>query len=212
MDKHNTEGHIAPYPHAAAGWGALKYVALNLLKEKVEPGKLKALLAQNQPDGFDCPGCAWPDREHASTFEFCENGAKAVAAEATSKRAGHGRHRQGHGHAGRFRTCRHAADLWPESGHQPSAHDGRIARLRQARRADRVDQSAARTGPGTFYQSAKPAGNDQQRQHPHQLDVRAAGAERRLCAAQGAGQASRRCCCRRWAAPKSTCAAAGRKA
>ncbi|CDG83839.1 FdhF/YdeP family oxidoreductase [Janthinobacterium agaricidamnosum] len=88
MDKHNTEGHIAAYPHAAAGWGALKYVALNLLKEKVEPGKLKALLAQNQPDGFDCPGCAWPDREHTSTFEFCENGAKAVAAEATSKRAG----------------------------------------------------------------------------------------------------------------------------
>jgi molybdopterin-dependent oxidoreductase alpha subunit len=44
------------------------------------------LLKQNQPDGFDCPGCAWPDREHASTFEFCENGVKAVAAEATSKR------------------------------------------------------------------------------------------------------------------------------
>ena len=40
----------------------------------------------NQPDGFDCPGCAWPDREHASTFEFCENGVKAVACEATSKR------------------------------------------------------------------------------------------------------------------------------
>ena len=38
----------------------------------------KTLLKQNQPDGFDCPGCAWPDREHASTFEFCENGVKAV--------------------------------------------------------------------------------------------------------------------------------------
>jgi len=44
------------------------------------------LLAQNQPDGFDCPGCAWPDKEHTSTFEFCENGVKAVAAEATAKR------------------------------------------------------------------------------------------------------------------------------
>ena len=32
------------------------------------------------------PGCAWPDRNHASTFEFCENGAKAVAAEATARR------------------------------------------------------------------------------------------------------------------------------
>src|SRR5680860_55278 len=43
----------------------------------------------NQPDGFDCPGCAWPDpapgdRSHA---EFCENGAKAVAEEATKERA-----------------------------------------------------------------------------------------------------------------------------
>lgn len=77
---------IEPYTHPAAGWGALKYVALNLLKEKVTGGNYRTLLKQNQPDGFDCPGCAWPDREHASTFEFCENGVKAVAAEATSKR------------------------------------------------------------------------------------------------------------------------------
>ncbi|NEK70768.1 MAG: CbbBc protein, partial [Xanthomonas perforans] len=33
-------------------------------------------------------GCAWPDRDHTSTFEFCENGAKAVAAESTARRAG----------------------------------------------------------------------------------------------------------------------------
>jgi molybdopterin-dependent oxidoreductase alpha subunit len=78
---------IEPYTHPAAGWGALKYVALNLLKEKVSGGNYRTLFAQNQPNGFDCPGCAWPDRDHASTFEFCENGAKAVAAEATSKRA-----------------------------------------------------------------------------------------------------------------------------
>jgi molybdopterin-dependent oxidoreductase alpha subunit len=80
------EARIEPYPHPAAGWGALKYVAINLLKEKVTGGNYKTLFKQNQPDGFDCPGCAWPDREHASTFEFCENGVKAVAAEATSKR------------------------------------------------------------------------------------------------------------------------------
>jgi hypothetical protein len=64
----------------------LKQVAINLVREKVAGGNYKTLLKQNQPDGFDCPGCAWPDREHASTFEFCENGVKAVAAEATSKR------------------------------------------------------------------------------------------------------------------------------
>ncbi|MYM74041.1 FdhF/YdeP family oxidoreductase [Duganella sp. FT134W] len=79
-------GHIAPYQHAAAGWGALKYVAINLFKERVSGVNYKSLFAQNQPDGFDCPGCAWPDREHSSTFEFCENGVKAVAAESTSKR------------------------------------------------------------------------------------------------------------------------------
>ena len=80
------KGHVAPYTHPAGGWGALKYVAINLVKEKVAGGKYKLLFKQNQPDGFDCPGCAWPDRQHASTFEFCENGVKAVAAEATSKR------------------------------------------------------------------------------------------------------------------------------
>ncbi len=78
---------IQNYDHPAAGWGALRQVAVTLLKERVEPGRLRMLLAQNQPEGFDCPGCAWPDRNHASTFEFCENGVKAVAAESTSRRA-----------------------------------------------------------------------------------------------------------------------------
>jgi molybdopterin-dependent oxidoreductase alpha subunit len=86
MAKKDNAGHIAPYHNAAGGWGALKYVALNLYRERVSASNLGTLLSQNQPDGFDCPGCAWPDREHASTFEFCENGVKAVAAEATSKR------------------------------------------------------------------------------------------------------------------------------
>ena len=44
----------------------------------------KALLKLNQFDGFDCPGCAWPDPDKdRSVAEFCENGAKAVAEEAT---------------------------------------------------------------------------------------------------------------------------------
>src|ERR1700686_1010181 len=86
VEKQKQEGRIEPYTHPAAGWGALKYVAINLLKEKVSGGNYRTLFGQNQPDGFDCPGCAWPDREHASTFEFCENGVKAVAAESTSNR------------------------------------------------------------------------------------------------------------------------------
>jgi molybdopterin-dependent oxidoreductase alpha subunit len=86
MDKSNPPGKIAPYHHPAAGWGALKYVAINLIKERVAGGNYRMLFKQNQADGFDCPGCAWPDRQHASTFEFCENGVKAVAAEATTRR------------------------------------------------------------------------------------------------------------------------------
>jgi molybdopterin-dependent oxidoreductase alpha subunit len=87
LDTTETAGHIAPYNNAAGGWGALKFVALNLYRERVNVSNVASLLSQNQPGGFDCPGCAWPDREHTSTFEFCENGVKAVAAESTSKRA-----------------------------------------------------------------------------------------------------------------------------
>ena len=46
-----------------------------------------ALRRINQVDGFDCPGCAWPEADHRGRFEFCENGAKAVAEEATRRRA-----------------------------------------------------------------------------------------------------------------------------
>ncbi|MCH9723147.1 MAG: FdhF/YdeP family oxidoreductase [Actinomycetia bacterium] len=41
----------------------------------------------NQRDGFDCPGCAWPEEQGGrKSAEFCENGAKAVAEEATRRR------------------------------------------------------------------------------------------------------------------------------
>ncbi|MHC9085147.1 FdhF/YdeP family oxidoreductase [Luteimonas sp. RIT-PG2_3] len=79
---------IRKYDGPAGGWGALKSVAKHLLEQDIAVSGAKTLLKANQPDGFDCPGCAWPDRDHTSTFEFCENGAKAVAAEATRHRAG----------------------------------------------------------------------------------------------------------------------------
>ncbi|MFF0519959.1 FdhF/YdeP family oxidoreductase [Actinomadura nitritigenes] len=44
------------------------------------------LLRVNQKQGFDCPGCAWPEGDHRHVAEFCENGAKAVAEEATARR------------------------------------------------------------------------------------------------------------------------------
>jgi molybdopterin-dependent oxidoreductase alpha subunit len=48
---------------------------------------VRTLLQVNQAGGVDCPGCAWPEPDRKrSHFEFCENGAKHVADEATSKR------------------------------------------------------------------------------------------------------------------------------
>jgi molybdopterin-dependent oxidoreductase alpha subunit len=46
---------------------------------------IRTLLKINQPGGFDCPGCAWPEPGKPHTAEFCENGAKAVAEEATRR-------------------------------------------------------------------------------------------------------------------------------
>ncbi|WP_339719836.1 FdhF/YdeP family oxidoreductase [uncultured Paraglaciecola sp.] len=72
----------------AAGVPAVLSAYKNV-SSKVGPIKGTKLLKQlNQIEGFDCPGCAWPDPLlKRSTFEFCENGAKAVADEATLKRA-----------------------------------------------------------------------------------------------------------------------------
>ncbi|MBE7203822.1 MAG: FdhF/YdeP family oxidoreductase, partial [Parafilimonas terrae] len=71
---------------AAGGWGALKSCGKHLLGSRAPLTGARALLKANQPDGFDCPGCAWGDPEHGSSFEFCENGVKAVSWEATDKR------------------------------------------------------------------------------------------------------------------------------
>src|ERR1700731_165548 len=75
-----------PYESPAGGWGALQATATALREQSVVLKGGKSLLSMNQPDGFDCPGCAWPDPKHTSSFEFCENGAKALAFEATNRR------------------------------------------------------------------------------------------------------------------------------
>ena len=77
---------IRPYHHPAGGWGALRALSEHLIEQHIPVRGAATLRCMNQPEGFDCPGCAWPDPKHTSSFEFCENGAKAVAWEATSKR------------------------------------------------------------------------------------------------------------------------------
>jgi molybdopterin-dependent oxidoreductase alpha subunit len=88
MPKRRDIPGVRTYNNPAGGWGALKATA-KAVREQMELVEAPTLLLQtNKPEGFDCPGCAWPDKEHTSTFQFCENGAKAVTWEATKKRAG----------------------------------------------------------------------------------------------------------------------------
>ena len=103
MTKKRPEG-IEAYTSAAGGWGALRAVAKTLAHQQVMAQGTMTLLKANQPDGFDCPGCAWPDPKHTSSFEFCENGAKAITWESTSKRAGP-----------EFFATNSVADLWVQS-------------------------------------------------------------------------------------------------
>lgn len=86
MSKATRTGFIGKRSSAAGGWGALKSCGRQLLASGAPLSGARTLLKANQPDGFDCPGCAWGDPEHGSSFEFCENGVKAVAWEATDRR------------------------------------------------------------------------------------------------------------------------------
>ena len=72
----------------AAGIPAVISSGMHSLKKMGVTRTVKSLAMVNQKSGFDCPGCAWPDPEHRTNFEFCENGAKAVADEATKARVG----------------------------------------------------------------------------------------------------------------------------
>ncbi|RAI86003.1 FdhF/YdeP family oxidoreductase [Algoriphagus yeomjeoni] len=70
----------------AAGFTGVKVALQHTFKEMGAIKSLQTLSHMNQKDGFDCPGCAWPDPEHPSKVaEYCENGAKALAEEATNK-------------------------------------------------------------------------------------------------------------------------------
>ncbi len=77
-------------PRAAAGLNAVVLSAAHVLSRMSLVRGVKALRSVNQKGGFDCPGCAWPDPDgkRSSLGEFCENGAKAIAEEATRQRVG----------------------------------------------------------------------------------------------------------------------------
>ncbi|MBP2831538.1 FdhF/YdeP family oxidoreductase [Aquimarina sp. U1-2] len=74
----------------AAGVPAVKVALQHAFKEMGMTKSMTGLVKMNQKDGFDCPSCAWPDpKERSKIAEYCENGAKALADEATNKTIDH---------------------------------------------------------------------------------------------------------------------------
>lgn len=74
-------------PSSATGIRAVTR-SLRIALQQMGPRRtLNTLLNANQREGFDCPSCAWPDPDDRSAMEFCENGVKAIASEATLARA-----------------------------------------------------------------------------------------------------------------------------
>ncbi|UUN26272.1 FdhF/YdeP family oxidoreductase [Streptomyces sp. FIT100] len=71
---------------AAAGLPAIGHTLRIAQRQMGMRRTAQTLLKVNQKDGFDCPGCAWPEGDKRHVAEFCENGAKAVAEEATLRR------------------------------------------------------------------------------------------------------------------------------
>ena len=107
MPEHTTNEHTSdsttPEPHSirddahigvsrpkttAAGLTGVTVALRHAVSEMGVRRSARTLMKLNQADGFDCPGCAWPEPHDRSRAEFCENGAKAVAEEATKKRIG----------------------------------------------------------------------------------------------------------------------------
>jgi molybdopterin-dependent oxidoreductase alpha subunit len=78
--------HFEAYDHPAGGWGSVKSVAINLLREGAPLRTAQALRKQNKPEGFACVSCAWAKPAHPHAAEFCEAGAKATAWELSDQR------------------------------------------------------------------------------------------------------------------------------
>ncbi len=100
----------------AAGIPAVISSLDHILREAGPLRGIKGLLEMNQSGGFDCPSCAWPDPDGDRSFaEFCENGAKSLASEATQKLAD-----------AKFFASHSVEDLAAQSDHWHE-HQGRIA-------------------------------------------------------------------------------------
>jgi len=83
-----SDGKISKAKTVAAGMQGVLAAAGHVFSEMNPVRGIQALLKLNQKDGYDCPGCAWPDPDDDRSViaEYCENGAKAIAEEATTKK------------------------------------------------------------------------------------------------------------------------------
>ncbi len=88
MTEPMAEPKIEPYDGPAGGWGSASSLAEILTREQIPVSGAALLMKQNKPDGFMCVSCAWSKPAKPSTFEYCENGAKATVWEQTAKRIG----------------------------------------------------------------------------------------------------------------------------
>jgi len=102
------------YDGAAGGWGAVIACATQVISQKAPVRDTIALFKMNQVKGFDCPGCAWPDPDHRSPMELCENGVKAVSWETTSKKV-----------SPEFFAANPVQALWKQSDYELEQH-GRL--------------------------------------------------------------------------------------
>jgi molybdopterin-dependent oxidoreductase alpha subunit len=79
---------ITPPPETSAGIHAVTNALKHVVTKMGVVRGTRGLLKLNQKGGIDCQSCAWPDPEHRTFNEFCENGAKALSDEATRAKIG----------------------------------------------------------------------------------------------------------------------------
>lgn len=80
---------VKPQKESSVGIPAVVESLRQMGKNMSPVNALRTSLKVNQKGGFDCPGCAWPDPDDERSFiaEYCENGIKAIAEEATKRLA-----------------------------------------------------------------------------------------------------------------------------
>lgn len=81
------EGSVRRYRHPAGGWGAVRGAVTAFSRQHIPLKLIGSFRAANRPDGFDCPGCAFPDKGGAAWIDSCEQGQKAIAWEMTRRAA-----------------------------------------------------------------------------------------------------------------------------